>query len=83
MIVTGPVTRQVRDRLVRIYEQMPEPKFAVAVGSCACSGGVFSGCYNVYEGVDKIIPVDMYVPGCPPKPEGIIDGIVKLLKKSD
>ena len=60
---------------------MPEPKFVVAVGSCACAGGVFQRCYNVYEGVDKIIPVDAYIPGCPPKPEAIIDGVVKLLKK--
>ena len=81
LVVTGSVTRQVKDRLVRIYEQMPEPKFVVAVGSCACAGGVFQRCYNVYEGVDKIIPVDEYIPGCPPKPEAIIDGVVKLLKK--
>lgn len=81
LVVTGPVTRQVKDRLVRIYEQMPNPKFVVAVGSCALSGGVFKNCYNVYEGVDAVIPVDAYVPGCPPKPEAIIDGIVKLVSK--
>jgi len=81
LVVTGPVTRQVRDRLIRIYEQMPNPKFVVAVGSCALSGGVFKDCYNVYEGVDSVIPVDAYVPGCPPKPEAIIDGIVKLISK--
>lgn len=81
LVVTGPVTRQVKDRLVRIYEQMPNPKFVVAVGSCALSGGVFKNCYNVYEGVDAVIPVDAYVPGCPPKPEAIIDGIVKLISK--
>ncbi|MBN2472236.1 MAG: NADH-quinone oxidoreductase subunit B family protein [Anaerolineae bacterium] len=79
LIVTGPVTRQARDRLLRIYEQMPEPKFVVAVGSCALSGGVFEGLYNVEGGVDQFLPVDAYVPGCPPRPEAIIDGVVKLL----
>jgi len=79
MVVSGSVPRKIRDRLKRIYEQMPEPKFVVAVGSCAISGGVFQDCYNVMEGVDKIIPVDAYIPGCPPKPEAILDGVVKLL----
>jgi len=81
MVVTGPVTRQVRDRLIRIYEQMPEPKFVVAVGACACSGGVFRGCYNVYPGLDAVLPVDAYIPGCPPKPEAIINGVAVLLAK--
>ena len=81
LVVTGPITRQVAKRLIRIYEQMPEPRFVMAVGSCAISGGVFRGSYNVYEGVDKVIPVDVYVPGCPPRPEAIIHGIVKLLEK--
>jgi NADH-quinone oxidoreductase B subunit len=80
LLVTGVVTRQVLDRLKRIYEQMPNPKFVVAIGACACSGGVFEGNYNVIGGVDKIIPVDVYIPGCAPKPEAIIDGIAKLLK---
>jgi NADH-quinone oxidoreductase B subunit len=79
MVVSGSVPRKVRDRLKRIYEQMPVPKFVVAVGSCAISGGVFQDCYNVMEGVDKIIPVNAYIPGCPPKPEAILDGVVKLL----
>jgi NADH-quinone oxidoreductase B subunit len=79
MICTGPVTRQARDRLLRIYEQMPEPKFVVAVGSCAISGGAFQGCYNVVGHIDDVIPVNAYVPGCPPRPEAIIDGLVKLL----
>ena len=79
MVVSGSVPRKIRDRLKRIYEQMPTPKFVVAVGSCAISGGVFQDCYNVMEGVDKIIPVDAYIPGCPPKPEAILDGVVKLL----
>lgn len=80
MICTGPVTRQARERLVRIYEQMPDPKFVVAVGSCAISGGAFRGCYNVEGGIDQVIPVNMYVPGCPPRPEAIIYGVVQLLQ---
>jgi len=79
MVVSGSVPRKIRERLKRIYEQMPEPKFVVAVGSCAISGGVFQDCYNVMEGVDKVIPVNAFVPGCPPKPEAILDGVVKLL----
>lgn len=82
LLVTGPVTRQCADRLQRIYEQMPEPKFVVAIGACACSGGVFEGNYNVLGGADKVISVDVYIPGCPPKPEAMIDGIVKLLKSA-
>ena len=79
LICTGAVTRQARERLIRIYEQMPNPKFVVAVGSCALSGGVFKGCYNVMDGIDQVIPVNAYIPGCPPRPEAIIDGVVKLL----
>jgi NADH:ubiquinone oxidoreductase subunit B-like Fe-S oxidoreductase len=73
------VTRQIQDRLVRIYEQMAEPKFVVAVGTCACSGGVFQGCYNILSGIDKAIPVAAYIPGCPASPKAIIDGVTKLL----
>jgi NADH-quinone oxidoreductase B subunit len=79
LVGSGPVTRQVKDRLVRIYEQMPEPKFVIAVGTCACSGGVFDGCYNVCGGINSVIPVSAYIPGCPASPLAIIDGIVKLL----
>ena len=82
MVTTGSVTRQVKDRLKRVYDQMPEPKFVVAVGSCAISGGTFQQCYNVMEGTDKVIPVSAYIPGCPPKPEAILDGVVKLLKSA-
>jgi NADH-quinone oxidoreductase B subunit len=81
MLVTGTVTRQIYPRLRRIYDQIPDPKFTLALGSCACSGGVFQQCYNVHEGADKAIPVDVYVPGCPPRPQAIIDGAVKLLQK--
>lgn len=79
LVCTGPVTRQQRERLLRIYEQMPEPRFVVAVGTCALSGGVFRDSYAVCNGIDSVIPVDVYIPGCPPRPEAIIDGIVKLL----
>ena len=67
-------------RLKRVYEQMAEPKFVVAVGTCACSGGVFDGCYNVKKGINSVIPVSAYIPGCPASPKAIIDGVVKLLK---
>jgi NADH-quinone oxidoreductase B subunit len=80
LLCSGPVTRQVRERLVRIYEQMPEPKFVVAIGTCACSGGAFQKCYNVMGGIDAVIPVSAYIPGCPASPTAIIDGVVKLLK---
>ena len=79
MLVTGPVTRQARERLLRTYEQMPEPKFVISIGSCSISGGVFEGCYNVGGSVDEVIPVDVYIPGCPPRPEAVIDGIILLL----
>jgi Ni,Fe-hydrogenase III small subunit len=74
------VTNQIKDRLVRIYEQVPEPKLVVAVGSCATSGGVFNGLYNVQGGIDKAIKVDAYIPGCPASPQAILDGFVKLIK---
>jgi NADH-quinone oxidoreductase B subunit len=79
LVCSGPVSRQIEDRLKRIHEQMPEPRFVVAVGTCACSGGVFQGCYNIKGGIDSTIPVSAYVPGCPARPEAIIDGVVKLL----
>ncbi len=81
LLVTGPVTKQVEKRLKRVYEQMPEPKFVMAVGNCCSSGGAFRNCYNVYPGLDNVIPVDVYVMGCPPKPEAIINGVVKLIEK--
>jgi NADH-quinone oxidoreductase B subunit len=79
LICTGPVSRQARDRLLRTYEQMPEPKFVIALGSCSTSGGVFQGCYNVVGGIEEVLPVDVFIPGCPPRPESIIDGVVKLI----
>ena len=81
LVVTGAVTKKAGERLKRLYDQMPNPKFVIAVGACACDGGVFHDAYNVYSGVDKVIPVDLYIPGCPPRPEAILDSIVKLLNK--
>ncbi len=81
IICTGPATRQMKDRLIRIYEQTPDPKFVIAVGACAMSGCVYRGAYNVIGGVDQVIPVDVYVPGCPVRPDAVIDGVVKLLNK--
>ena len=81
IVCTGPVTRQIKDRIVRIYEQVPDPKFVVAVGACAMSGCVYRGAYNVEGGIDQVIPVDAYVPGCPARPDAILDGVVKLLGK--
>lgn len=80
LLVTGPVTKRSRERLVEIYTQMPEPKIVVAVGSCTCTGGVFRDMYNVEDGVDRYIPVDVYVPGCAASPELIIDGVAKGLE---
>lgn len=78
-LVTGSVNEQNKEVVKQIYEQMPEPKVVVAVGICACSGGVFKQCYNILGGVDTVIPVDVYVPGCAARPEAIIDGVVKGL----
>lgn len=83
LLCTGPVTRQSRDRLIRIYEQIPAPKWVVAVGGCSCSGGVFGGAYNVLGGVDQVIAVDMYIPGCPCRPEAMIGGIATLLERME
>lgn len=77
MVVTGSVNHKNIDVLKNIYGQMPDPKVVVAVGACACSGGIFHDCYNVIGGADEVIPVDVYVPGCCPKPETIIDGLIQ------
>ncbi|NTU51362.1 MAG: NADH-quinone oxidoreductase subunit B family protein [Candidatus Aminicenantes bacterium] len=81
IIASGPVTRQMRERIIRIYEQTPDPKFVIAVGACAMSGCVYRGAYNIMGGIDQVIPVNMYVPGCPARPDAIVDGVVKLLGK--
>ncbi len=79
-LVTGPVTYRSRERLVELYTQMPTPKVVIAVGSCTCTGGVFREMYNVEDGIDRYIPVDVYIPGCAATPELIIDGVVKALE---
>ena len=78
-LVTGPVTYRSRERLIELYTQMPEPKVVVAFGTCTCTGGVFRDMYNVEDGIDRYIPVDVYVPGCAASPELLIDGLVKAL----
>ena len=79
LLITGAVNDQNKNVVKQLYEQMPEPKVVVAIGICACSGGVFRDCYNILGGVDTVIPVDVYVPGCAARPESIIDGVVKGL----
>jgi ech hydrogenase subunit C len=75
-LVTGSVNEQNKNVVKQIYEQMPEPKVVVAIGICACNGGIFRECYNILGGVDTVIPVDAYVPGCAARPEAIIDAVV-------
>src|SRR5512140_3452829 len=79
-LVTGAVNEQSKDVICNIYHQLPEPKVVVAVGACAATGGIFRECYNIMGGVDTVIPVDVYVPGCAARPEAIIDGVVKALE---
>jgi NADH-quinone oxidoreductase B subunit len=81
LLCTGPVTRQARDGLIQIYSQMPSPKWVVAVGSCCCTGGVFSQSPTVMGGVENVLPVDIYIPGCPCRPEAIINGLLKLQER--
>lgn len=81
LLVTGCVVRSMADKLKRIYEQTPDPKAVIVVGNCGATGGVFYDSYNVAGPVDEIIPVDVYVPGCPPRPEAIIDAVVKAWLK--
>jgi NADH-quinone oxidoreductase subunit B len=83
MIVAGTVTKKMIPQIVRLYNQMPEPKYVVAMGACASGGGPFKEGYNVISGVDEYIPVDVYVPGCPPTPQALLNGFIALQKLID
>jgi NADH-quinone oxidoreductase subunit B len=81
MIVAGTVTKKMAPQVVRLYNQMPEPKYCIAMGACAISGGPFKDGYNVLKGIDRYIPVDVHIPGCPPRPEALIHAIMTLQRK--
>jgi NADH-quinone oxidoreductase subunit B len=83
MLVSGTVTKKMIPQIVRLYNQMPEPKYVVAMGACASGGGPFKEGYNVVSGVDQYIPVDVYIPGCPPTPQSLLHGLITLQKKID
>ena len=83
MLVAGTVTKKMVPNIVRLYNQMPEPKYVVAMGACAAGGGPFKEGYNVVAGIDKFVPVDVYIPGCPPTPQALTAGLIKLQEKID
>jgi NADH-quinone oxidoreductase subunit B len=83
MLVSGTVTKKMVPQIVRLYNQMPEPKYVVAMGACASGGGPFKEGYNVVSGIDNYIPVDVYIPGCPPTPQALLHGLITLQKKID
>jgi len=81
LIVSGTVTKKMAPQVVRLWNQMPEPKYCIAMGACAISGGPFKQGYNVLKGIDRYIPVDIYIPGCPPRPEALLHGLMQLQEK--
>jgi NADH-quinone oxidoreductase subunit B len=81
MLTTGTLTWKMAPVFVKLYEQMPEPKYVVAMGSCAISGGPFVDSYSVVPGIDKVVPVDVFIPGCPPRPEALINAMIELKRK--
>jgi len=83
MIVSGTVTKKMVPTIVRLYNQMPEPRYVLSMGACASGGGPFKEGYNVVDGIDKFVPVDVYVPGCPPTPQALINGLIALQEKID
>ncbi len=83
MIVSGTVTKKMLPQIVRLYNQMPEPKYVLAMGACACGGGPFKEGYNVVSGMDQYIPVDVYIPGCPPTPQALLHGLISLQRRID
>lgn len=83
MIVSGTVTKKMIPQIVRLYNQMPEPKYVLSMGACSSGGGPFKEGYNVVSGVDKFVPVDVYVTGCPPTPQALLHGLIKLQEKID
>ncbi len=83
MIISGTVTKKMVPTIVRLYNQMPEPRYLLSMGACASGGGPFKEGYNVVDGIDKFLPVDVYVPGCPPTPQALINGLIALQEKID
>ena len=83
IIISGTVTKKMLPQIIRLYNQMPEPKYIIAMGACASGGGPFKEGYSVVSGIDKYLPVDVYIPGCPPTPQALIHGMIELQKKID